>query len=137
MIAAVLRERGVPHGAIEIIPDEQEAIGAALRMGQRGDLLLLFADALTRSWKQIIKFKCAEPDSQSTGATAGASAAASAAVPGRAANGAAGPTTGGGAWGASAGAGAPAPAAADESSLEAQGFVRDERGLRFVGEAAD
>ncbi|MEP7096823.1 MAG: hypothetical protein ABI748_04110, partial [Dokdonella sp.] len=30
---------------------------AALRMGQPGDLLLVFADALVRSWKQIIKFR--------------------------------------------------------------------------------
>ena len=40
-----------------MIPDEQAAIDAALRMGRPGDLLLIFADALTRSWKQIIKFK--------------------------------------------------------------------------------
>ena len=26
-------------------------------MGQPGDLLLIFADALVRSWKQIIKFR--------------------------------------------------------------------------------
>jgi cyanophycin synthetase len=26
-------------------------------MGQPGDLLLVFADALVRSWKQIIKFR--------------------------------------------------------------------------------
>jgi cyanophycin synthetase len=43
--------------AISIIPDEQEAIDAALRMGQPGDLLVVFADALVRSWKQIIRFK--------------------------------------------------------------------------------
>jgi molybdopterin-biosynthesis enzyme MoeA-like protein len=30
MMAQVLRERGVPEAAIEIIPDEQEAIAAAL-----------------------------------------------------------------------------------------------------------
>ena len=35
----------------------QQAIDAALRMGQPGDLVLVFADALTRSWKQIIRFK--------------------------------------------------------------------------------
>jgi cyanophycin synthetase len=40
-----------------VIPDEQEAIEAALRMGDSGDLLLIFADALVRSWKQITKFK--------------------------------------------------------------------------------
>jgi cyanophycin synthetase len=55
--AAALREAGVPEAAISIIPDEQEAITAALNMGQPGDLLLVFADALTRSWKQITKFK--------------------------------------------------------------------------------
>ena len=30
---------------------------AALRMGGPGDLVLVFADALTRTWKQIIRFK--------------------------------------------------------------------------------
>jgi cyanophycin synthetase len=49
--------KGVPETAISIIPDEQEAIDAALRMGRPGDLLLVFADALVRSWKQIIKFR--------------------------------------------------------------------------------
>ena len=35
------------------------------RMGQPGDLLLIFADALTRSWKQVTKFRPAgAPDSQ-------------------------------------------------------------------------
>jgi len=52
-----LRAKGVPESAISIIPDEQEAIDAALQMGQPGDLLLIFADALVRSWKQVIKFK--------------------------------------------------------------------------------
>ncbi len=55
--AQALRAAGVPDGAISIIPDEQEAIEAALRMGEAGDLLLIFADALARSWKQITKFK--------------------------------------------------------------------------------
>jgi cyanophycin synthetase len=57
--AAQLMLRGVPESAISIIPDEQEAIEAALNMGQPGDLLLVFADALIRSWKQITKFKSA------------------------------------------------------------------------------
>ncbi len=55
--AARLRELGVPERAISIIPDEQAAIEAALRRGQAGDLLLIFADALIRSWKQVIYFK--------------------------------------------------------------------------------
>jgi cyanophycin synthetase len=107
MIAAVLRQRGVPDSAITIIPDEQEAIDAALRMGQPGDLLLVFADALTRSWKQVTKFK---PDG-----------AAVSAAPAR----------------TPAPAEDESPALALGADLEAAGFVRDERGLRFVGEAAD
>ena len=55
--AQALRAAGVPESAISIIPDEQEAIEAALRMGEAGDLVLIFADALVRSWKQITKFK--------------------------------------------------------------------------------
>jgi len=58
---------GVSKDAISIIPDEQEAIDTALRMGKAGDLLLIFADALTRSWKQITKFRpegAPEPSAQ-------------------------------------------------------------------------
>ena len=55
--AAALRGGGVARIAISVIPDEQEAIDAALNMGQSGDLLLIFADALARSWKQITKFR--------------------------------------------------------------------------------
>ena len=57
LMAAALRESGVAADAIHVIPDEQQAIDAALRMGQLGDLLLVFADALARSWKQITKFR--------------------------------------------------------------------------------
>ncbi len=117
MIAAVLRERGVPEAAITLIPDEQEAIDAALRMGQSGDLLLVFADALTRSWKQVTKFK---PD----GDAAPVAAAAAALAPRSAANPLPEPDE-------------LAAPLRDDSSLLAAGFVRDERGLRFVGEATD
>ena len=37
--AQALRAAGVPESAISIIPDEQDAIEAALRMGESGDLL--------------------------------------------------------------------------------------------------
>lgn len=57
IIAKALQARGVSAEAITIIPDEQAAIDAALRMAQSGDLLLVFADALARSWKQIIHFQ--------------------------------------------------------------------------------
>ena len=57
LIAATLRELGVRDDQLTVIPDEQEAIDAALKMGRPGDLVLVFADALTRSWKQVIKFR--------------------------------------------------------------------------------
>ena len=114
MIAAVLRRRGVAEAAITIIPDEQEAIDAALRMGQLGDLLLVFADALTRSWKQVIKFK---PEGVTlTAAPTPLARPAAAAEP----------------------RDEPMPMAMpDAGALQAAGFVRDERGLRFAGEAGD
>ena len=113
MIRQVLLDKGVLESAITMIPDEQEAIDAALRMGAPGDLLLIFADALTRSWKQVTKFK---PDISLSPAAAPARAPRPAAEP-------AGETV--------------EQAAADDRALQASGFVRDERGLRFVGEAGD
>jgi cyanophycin synthetase len=117
MIAAVLREEGVAESAITLIPDEQEAIDHALRMGQFGDLLLVFADALTRSWKQVTKFK---PE--------GATTASAPAV--------ARPTQVPREERAEDSSNDAAPLS-DDGALQAAGFVRDERGLRFVGEAAD
>ncbi len=57
IIAEALLAHGVAETEISRISDEQQAIDAALRMGAPGDLLLVFADALTRSWKQITKFQ--------------------------------------------------------------------------------
>ncbi|MBT2745082.1 MULTISPECIES: cyanophycin synthetase [unclassified Lysobacter] len=57
IIAKALMARGVTEATISIIPDEQQAVEAALRLGQTGDLVLVFADALARSWKQIIHFQ--------------------------------------------------------------------------------
>ena len=57
IIAAELLAHGVPEDRISRIEDEAEAIDAGLKMARAGDLLLVFADALIRSWKQIIKFR--------------------------------------------------------------------------------
>lgn len=57
IISAALRDAGVPADRIEMIPDEQEAVDAALRMARAGDLLLVFGDEITRTWKQIIHFR--------------------------------------------------------------------------------
>ncbi len=67
IIAKALQAAGVADDAISTIPDEQEAVDAALRMGQPGDLIVMFADALTRTWKQIIRFK---PDGEMQRVTA-------------------------------------------------------------------
>ncbi len=56
IMAQALRDAGVAEDAISQIPDEQQAVDAALRMGRPGDLVLVFADALTRTWKQIVRF---------------------------------------------------------------------------------
>jgi cyanophycin synthetase len=133
--AAALQARGVPEQAISIIPDEQEAIDAALRMGQPGDLLLVFADALVRSWKQVTKFRA-------DGAGVGEPAAKSALSGGQGAT--AAPTTSLGAGPSETRAGEARSLAAPElapvgvgPSLNLEGMIRDERGIRFAPETED
>jgi len=65
---------GVPADNIEEIPDEQEAIEKALSMCASGDLLLIFGDAIERSWRQITEFK---PDGRATTGTQGSRRAGS------------------------------------------------------------
>jgi cyanophycin synthetase len=59
-VPKLLREsllaHGVPDDAIAVIPEEQAAVDAALREARPGDLALIFGDAITRSWKQVIQF---------------------------------------------------------------------------------
>jgi cyanophycin synthetase len=52
---------GVPAEQILVIPDEQMAVDTALREAQPGDLVLMFGDAITRTWKQIIQFRPEAP----------------------------------------------------------------------------
>lgn len=52
-----LLDGGVEESQIEIIESEEDANQAALDMARGGDLLLLLADHVTRSWKQIIYFQ--------------------------------------------------------------------------------
>lgn len=60
-----LVESDVPESAIHIIPCEVEAIDTALAMGEPDDLVMVFGDAITRCWKQIIGFNNAgEPTEQ-------------------------------------------------------------------------
>ncbi len=120
--AAALREAGVAAEAISVIPDEQQAIDAALHMGRAGDLLLIFADALTRSWKQITKFKPAGVPPQVPAREAAAGA------PARAGDGQGLPLAATGSDGASD---------AGYAALSLEGLLRDERGVRLAPEADD
>jgi cyanophycin synthetase len=102
MLEAVLIENGVSPTSISVIPEEPKAVDAALQMGRQGDFILIFADILTRSWKQVTKFK--GDDIEEEGIAARLSLSSSAAD-------------------------------SDETTLEApleEGWVREERGVRFV-----
>lgn len=65
-----LIDNGVAEDAITIIPDEQEAIEQALKMGNEKDLLIVIGDNVARSWKQIVHFGdslpkvAADPDAE-------------------------------------------------------------------------
>ena len=76
-------------------------------MGRPGDLLLVFADALVRSWKQIIKFR---PEGAPAQAPRHRRRSPRPVVE------------------------APVEAAAP---LSLEGLIRDERGIRFAPEASD
>ena len=56
MLKNKLLEEGVSADRIEVIPDEQEATSRALEMADAGDLVLVLADNIKRTWKQIIYF---------------------------------------------------------------------------------
>ena len=59
-VAHMLRDQllkdGISADQITVIADEQLATNAALEMAKPGDLLLVLADAVKRTWKQIIHF---------------------------------------------------------------------------------
>jgi cyanophycin synthetase len=54
---------GVTAEQVLVIPDEQAATDAALREAEAGDLVLIFADGITRTWKQVIQFRPEAPAS--------------------------------------------------------------------------
>ena len=56
LLKEALLKAGVSEDNIQCISSEQEAINGALNQCVDGDLLLIFADKITRSWKQIIYF---------------------------------------------------------------------------------
>jgi cyanophycin synthetase len=56
MLKNALLENGIESDRIEVIADEQEATSRALQVAEPGDLVLVLADEIKRTWKQIIYF---------------------------------------------------------------------------------
>jgi cyanophycin synthetase len=56
ILSDTLRASGVRDEQISVIPEEQRSVDAALRRARTGDLLLIFGDQITRTWKQIVNF---------------------------------------------------------------------------------
>ncbi|MCA9673673.1 MAG: cyanophycin synthetase, partial [Myxococcales bacterium] len=54
LLARTLLDDGVAAERVQVIVDEQQSIEAALAMARPGDLVVIFGDNITRSWKQII-----------------------------------------------------------------------------------
>ena len=47
---------GLTPDAVEVVPDEQQAVERGLEASRPGDLLVVFGDQITRCWKQIVQF---------------------------------------------------------------------------------
>jgi cyanophycin synthetase len=60
LLKAALVEAGVPAEQVELAESESASVEAALAMARPTDLVLVFCDNITRSWKQIIYFRPAE-----------------------------------------------------------------------------
>jgi cyanophycin synthetase len=60
MIRAGLIEDGVPQDAITIAENETASVQTVLEMARPNDLVLIFCDGITATWKQIIYFRPAE-----------------------------------------------------------------------------
>ena len=57
MLSQQLQANGVDASAIEVVPEEVLAVSKALDMAQEGDLVVLFADDVRRSWNQVIQYE--------------------------------------------------------------------------------
>ena len=57
MLAKQLLAGGVDDSAIEILSAEVDAVAKSLDMAQEGDLVVLFADDVRRSWNQVIQYE--------------------------------------------------------------------------------
>ncbi|MHC4954125.1 MAG: cyanophycin synthetase [Planctomycetota bacterium] len=102
-----LLEAGVEEGRIELVPEEHNAVDAALRHARKDDLVLILGDRINHSWQQITSFT---PDSNAPPVEEPEPAAP---PPLR------------------------SPAAGLAFELEGQTLIRDERGVRIAKETND
>jgi cyanophycin synthetase len=59
-----LEASGVDPERLQIIINEEEAVESALNQASQGDLVLIFGDATTRCWKQIITHQPADQENE-------------------------------------------------------------------------
>lgn len=64
LLRSALIEAGFPESEISIVVAEQDAVNAGLDHCKPGDLLLLFCDQITRTWKQVIYYGSDRPETQ-------------------------------------------------------------------------
>jgi len=61
-----LIESGIDDANITVIADEEPAVDFALKMAMEGDLVVITADDLQRTWKQIINLNSDKPEDKKT-----------------------------------------------------------------------
>lgn len=57
MLHDQLLVNGIAADAVEMVADEVKAVAAALSMAKEGDLVVVFADDVRRSWNQVIHYE--------------------------------------------------------------------------------
>lgn len=60
LLKQTLLSAGISESDIQVIPSEEEAIESALNQCEKGDLLIILGDDITRCWKQIVHFNAEE-----------------------------------------------------------------------------
>jgi len=66
LLRRYLIEAGVDDANITVIADEEPAVDFALKMAMEGDLVVITADDLQRTWKQIINLNSDKPENKKT-----------------------------------------------------------------------
>ncbi|MEM5496393.1 cyanophycin synthetase [Paraglaciecola mesophila] len=62
LLKQTLLAAGISESDIQVIPSEEEAIESALNQCEKGDLLIILGDDITRCWKQIVHYNAEEGD---------------------------------------------------------------------------